>query len=216
MLDLRLRPAKDRALEPVTRILAPRVGANALTAVSLALALAAAASAWAAWPLVAVGCWGASRLVDGLDGPVARARGEASDLGGYLDMTADTIGYALIPVGVALGVDDRAGWVATTVLLAVLFVNAISWSYLAAVLEKRALGASHRGEMTSVTMPGGLIEGTETIALYTLLLAVPAWATAVAAIMAALVAVNVAQRVRWATRVLGGVPTELRSGATAR
>jgi phosphatidylglycerophosphate synthase len=126
VVDLRLRPVKDRALDPATRLLAGRVNAGTLTAGSLALAAATAIAAWASWPVVAVACWWASRLLDGLDGPVARARGEASDLGGYVDMIADTIGYAFIPVGVALGVDQRAAWIAVAVLLAVLFVNAIS------------------------------------------------------------------------------------------
>lgn len=206
MLDLRLRPVKDRALEPATRWLAPRATATTLTVISLGFGLATAGAASAGWRSVAVACWLISRLVDGLDGPVARARDESSDLGGYLDMVADTIGYAFIPVGVALGTDEHATWVAVSVLLAVLFVNAISWAYLSALLEKRALGARSRGETTSVTMPGALIEGTETIVLYTILVGVPSWSAATAAVMAGLVSVNVVQRLWWASRALAPDP----------
>lgn len=202
MLDLRLRPVKDGALAPATRLLAERASAKMLTSLALVFALGTAVGAWASLPAVAVACWWASRLLDGLDGPVARARGEASDYGGYLDMTADTIGYALIPIGVALGIDRPDTWRAAAVLLAALFVNAISWSYLAAVLEKRGLGTRHRGETTSVTMPAALIEGTETIVIYTLFLAVPATAPWVFSAMAALVVVNVVQRLAWARRAL--------------
>lgn len=198
MLDLRLRPAKDRLLEPAARLLATHVGPLAITAASLGVSLAAAGLAAAGQPLAALGAWLGGRLLDGLDGPVARRRGEASDLGGYLDMLADTVGYAAVPIGVALGVDDRTTWIAVGVLLGMFFVNAISWSYLAAVLEKRGAGASTAGESTTITMPPALVEGTETIVVFSLFVALPQWASWTFALMAALVAVNVVQRLVWA------------------
>lgn len=202
MLDLRLRPMKERALDGAARRLARRVPAGALTGFSLASTLAAAGAAWAGWPVLAVAGWLVGRLLDGLDGPVARARGTETDLGGYLDQMADTIGYTVVPLGVALAVDDRATWVAVAVLLGVLYVNAISWAYPAAVLEKRGAGARATGELTSVTMPPALIEGTETIVLYTLFLAFPAQSAWLFGLMAGLVTVNLAQRLVWARRAL--------------
>lgn len=202
MLDLRLRPIKERALDGAARRLAPHVPAGALTGLSLGATLAAAGAAWAGWPLLAVTGWLVGRLLDGLDGPVARARGTETDLGGYLDQMADTIGYTAIPLGVALAVDDRATWVAVAVLLGVLYVNAISWTYPAAVLEKRGAGAKATGELTSVTMPPALIEGTETIVIYTLFLAFPAWSTWLFGLMAVLVTVNLGQRIVWARQAL--------------
>jgi hypothetical protein len=50
-------------------------------------------------------------------------------------------------------------------------------------------------------MPPALVEGTETIVLYGVLVAAPAWAWTAAG-MAALVAVNVVQRLRWSVRSL--------------
>jgi phosphatidylglycerophosphate synthase len=203
MFDLQLRPAKDKALHGLATALGRHVPAGALTAASLILSLAAAAAAWAGLPPVAVASWLLGRLADGLDGPVARARGEANDLGGYLDMLADTVGYAVIPLGVGFGVDERGTWIALSVLLASFFVNAVSWAYLAAILEKRGTGAAERGELTSVTMPPAMVEGTETIVLYTLFLAIPAWSALLFGLMAALVGVNVTQRLAWAARALG-------------
>lgn len=202
MWDLRLRPAKDRLLEPAAGVLARHVGPAAVTAASLAVTLAAAGLAAAGEPRAALAAWLGGRLLDGLDGPVARRRGEASDLGGYLDMLADTIGYAAVPIGVAAGVDQRTTWSAVAVLLGLFFVNTISWSYLAAVLEKRGAGVATTGEATTITMPPALIEGTETIVLFGLFVAVPRWASWTFALMAALVAVNVVQRVAWARRNL--------------
>ena len=91
MLDLRLRPFKERLLDPTAARLARRVSANALTGIALAVTLGAAALAAAGQPIAAVAAWLVGRLLDGLDGPVARHRGAASDLGGYLDMVADTV-----------------------------------------------------------------------------------------------------------------------------
>jgi phosphatidylglycerophosphate synthase len=202
MLDLRLRPAKDRLLAPLSTALARHAGPGAIPAASLTVTLAAAGLAAVGQPLWALAAWLGGRLLDGLDGPVARRRGEASDLGGYRDMLADTVGYAAVPLGVAAGVDRRTAWSAVAVLLGLFFVNAISWSYLAAVLEKRGAGAATTGEATTITMPPALVEGTETVVLFSLFVALPQWASWIFVLMAALVAVNVVQRLAWARRNL--------------
>lgn len=202
MLDLRLRIVKERALEPVAAGLARWVGPTALTLGSLTLAFVTAGLSWAELPWAALAAWLLSRLLDGLDGPVARARNQATDFGGYLDIVGDTIGYAVVPLGVALGADQRSTWIALSALLATFFVNSISWTFLAAVLEKRGQGASTTGEMTTITMRPALIEGTETIVLFSVFVAFPTLATWWFAVMAALVAVNVAQRLVWARGAL--------------
>lgn len=206
MFDRRLRPIKDRVLEPVAERLARHVGANTVTGVALAAALVAASLAAGGRHLLAVGAWLLGRLLDGLDGAVARRRNEASDYGGYLDMVADTVGYAAVPVGVAFGVDERAAWIALALLLASFYVNAISWTWLSAVLEKRGAGAATTGETTSVTMPGALVEGTETIIFFALFLALPDLAVWIFTTMAVLVTVNMIQRLAWARRALDGMP----------
>lgn len=202
MLDRSLRPVKDRLLEPAAALIARRMSADVVTGTSLTTSLVAAGLAASGRYWIGLAAWLVGRVLDGLDGPVARRRGEASDLGGYLDMLADTVGYAAVPVGVAVGVDDRSTWVAVAVLLGLFFVNAISWSYLAAVLEKRGAGAATTGEATTITMPPALIEGSETVVLFSLFVALPGWASWIFALMAALVAVNVAQRLAWAGRAL--------------
>lgn len=140
--------------------------------------------------------WLANRIVDGLDGVVARTTGRTSDTGGYLDMVVDVVVYAAIPLGVAVGKGGTAAWTAAAVLLASFYLNTITWSYLAALLEKRGWGAASKGESTSITMPAGLVEGTETIVAYTLLLALPSAAVAIMGAMAALVLLGAALRVR--------------------
>ena len=149
-----------------------------------------------------MGLWLVGRAADGLDGLVARRRRSASDLGGYLDMLGDTVGYAAVPLGVAVAAGDDVVWTACAVLLATFYVNTVSWTYLSALLEKRGNGVASSGEATSIRMPVGVIEGAETIVLLTVVLAWPATAAWLFALMAALVALTVLQRVRWAQGAL--------------
>ena len=89
MFDARLRPLIDPPLNAAGQWLARRgISANAVTLAGVPVAVAAAAAI--AWdlPWLALALILANRLLDGLDGAVARAQGP-SDFGGYLDSLAD-------------------------------------------------------------------------------------------------------------------------------
>ena len=198
VLDSMLRPVKDRALTPLASSAIAHLHPIAISAVGLALSLGAALAASQRLAVLAVALWLLGRIADGLDGLVARATDRSSDIGGLLDFTFDTIGYASIPVGVAFGVDDRVGYIATAVLLATFYVNAVSLGTVSALLEKRSLGAAARGQPTSVSLPRGLVEGSETIVFFTVALAFPDAATTVWWVMAGAVLVTALERLRWA------------------
>lgn len=202
MLDRRLRSVKERVLSPVLDRVPDAVSPNALTAAGFVLSLAAGAAAWRQLSAVAVLCWLVGRMFDGMDGALARRRGTASDLGGYGDLLLDTIGYAVVPIGIAAGAGDRTTWAVVAVLVATFYVNSVSWLMLSALLEKRASGSGARSEQTSVTMPTGLIEGSETIVLFTLALAVPSAAVWWFGAMAVGVAISIVQRGAAARRLL--------------
>jgi phosphatidylglycerophosphate synthase len=202
MFDQRLREVKETALGPVAQVLARRVGPLPLSIGGVALSVSAAVAAWRGLVVLSVVAWLTSRMLDGLDGMVARCSGAASDFGAYIDIMLDTVGYTTVPLGVAASQDRLSVWLAAAFLLASFYLNAMSWTYLSALLEKRAMGASVTGEMTSVTMPCGLIEGTETIILFTLFLLFPSAAPVLFAVMAGAVAVTAVQRLVWANRGL--------------
>ncbi|MFP4511654.1 MAG: CDP-alcohol phosphatidyltransferase family protein [Acidimicrobiales bacterium] len=191
MIDARLRPVKDRVARPFVRVLAPRVSPSVLTSASLVTGVAAGAFAALELFVVALGFWWLSRVADGLDGAVARRRGSTSDLGGYLDQLADTVVYAVVPLGLAVAVDERATWIACAALLAAFYVNSVSWAYLSALIEKRGQAGP---APTSISMPVGVVEGAETILLYSLMLALPRWLTGWMWLMTALVVATIAQR----------------------
>jgi phosphatidylserine synthase len=191
-------------MAPLAERVAVVVRPEVVTAVALLAALgsAAVAATGGIWPAVAL--WLISRLADGLDGPVARVRGSdrSADLGGYLDMLGDTVAYVTVPLGIAFGQDRQAVWVACAVMLATFAVNTVSWAYLAALLEKRGQGVQGSGEITSVRMPAGIVEGGETIVIFTAALAWPGAAAWTFTAMSVLVALTVLGRLRSAVRVL--------------
>ena len=202
MLDSTLRPVKDRMFSPFSRTVLVRVHPTAISSIGLLLSLGAAVAASQRLVVVAVAAWLAGRIADGLDGLAARSSGRESDLGGLLDFTFDTIGYASIPIGVAFGVDTRTGWVVTAVLLATFYLNAVSLGYVAALIEKRGLDETDRRRTTSAVLPRGLVEGSETIVLFTLALAFIDRSPWIWGLMAALVFVTALERVRWAAKEL--------------
>ena len=202
MFDRQLRGLSAQVWDSVAPHTPARLTPVAISGLALGFGLGAAMAAATGLTAIAVALWLANRLADGLDGAVARARGRAGDRGGYLDIVGDTIVYALIPLGVAVGADDRATWIATAFVLGAFYVNSITWAYLAALLERRSAGAQANGEVTSVTMPVGLVEGAETIVWFTLLLAVPSLALWWMGTMAAVTFAGALLRVRAGLRVL--------------
>ncbi len=200
MIDRYLRLPKERLLAPVAKRLDIPPLAVTLTAFGVGLAaVGAAAFELYAWALA---LWLAGRVLDGLDGSIARSSAKQSDLGGYLDMLLDTAIYALLPLALAWAQNSTAVWLSLALLLSSFYLNAISWLYLSAILEKRKQGASSQGEQTSVTMPSGLIEGGETIFFYCLFLIFPQALAFLFPLMALLVLVTSGQRVAWALRRL--------------
>jgi phosphatidylglycerophosphate synthase len=200
MYDHLLRHPKRVILSPLARALP--ISPNTLTLIGLLFGLAAAFFSCVGQFRIALALWCINRVVDGLDGEVARASNTQSDLGGYLDILADLLVYALIPVGMACHANTTAVWLSLSLMLASFYLNVGSWMYLSSILEKRGIGAETTGELTTVSMPRGLVEGGETLLFFTLFLSYPSGASVLFSIFAALTFMGAALRVRWAQRTL--------------
>jgi phosphatidylglycerophosphate synthase len=207
MLDEKLRKLKDRWLRPLVGV-AGRLSPNAITLLALAVGLAAAGAAAQQLYGLGLALWAINRILDGLDGAVARGTGRQTDFGGYLDIVADFVVYAAVPIGLFLGLATVELGASLALLLASFYVNGASWMYLAAILEKRSAGAGARGDLTTVAMPAGLIGGTETVLFYTAFFLWPSAARWLFLLMAALVLVGVVQRLAWARRHLAELPAQ--------
>lgn len=202
MFDDYFRRWKERLLAPVARALGARVAPNLLTMAAAAVGVACVLTALRGRHGVALVLWWLNRALDGLDGTQARVHGRQSAFGAYLDIVLDFAVYAAVPIALAIHDGRPTTLTAALLLLSTFYVNAASWMYLAAVLEQRQQGAAARGELTTVTMPPGLVAGTETVVAYSLLLMWPAAVAPLFTAFALLVAAGVMIRLRWARRHL--------------
>ncbi len=197
MLDRSVRARLAPALATCAVALDRRgVRAGHVTAAGLAVGVGACVAAGSAHWTLALLLWLGNRTLDGLDGPLARRRGP-SDLGGLLDFSADFVVYGGFVVGVAVAQPDAR--LAICVLLAAYLLNNVVLLSLSALGEKRALAL---GDERGLTLPTGLAEGTETIAVYVGLCLLPDHAAVIAYAFAAVVLVTVAQRLTIARRLL--------------
>ena len=200
MLDRHTRGVAASTLDPVATWLADRsVGANYLTALGFVFGFGACgAIAYGQWTL-GLGLWLVNRLFDGLDGLVAR-KSEPSDLGGFLDLSADFAIYAGFVVAVAIALPHAR--LVSVVLLATYYLSGTAFLTWSGLVQKQASKPVHsEGERSLAFLPG-LAEGTETIVVYCLICIVPSWAVPIMWTFAGVVLITAGQRIWWATKTL--------------
>jgi len=122
--------------------------------------------------------------------------------GSYLDILLDFTVYGLIPCGLAWASQSPTTLIIACFLLVTYFVNAAGLFYLSAVLEKNKAGAAQTSQLTSVTMPPALIEGTETVVAYFIFLHYPTCINYSMVIFALGVTITIIQRLIWAANNL--------------
>ncbi len=196
MKDGVLREQKDRLLEPVAQRFFSWVPPNLISIVALVPGLLSAAAIVQGELGWGIGFWLLNRLLDGLDGVVARIHGKQSDFGGYLDLLLDFVVYLAIPIAFVIAQPSAAHTWTVIALLAAYQINSLSWTLLSSLLEKRQAATKDRD--TSIEMPTGLIEGGETVVFYTLFFLLPAYIPWLFGSMAVLVLLTAGQRVWWA------------------
>ncbi len=195
MLDTRARaltgPLLDRAAAPLAKAgVSPLLLTGLGWLVGVGACVAVVLGAW--W--VALVLWLGNRLLDGLDGAVARhgsPPGGPSELGGFLDIVADFSIYAGFVLAVAVRVPDAR--LACVALLVTYYVSGTAFLALSSVLER--LGGEQHRDQRSLRFVGGLAEGSETVVAYVVFTLLPAYAEQVAYAFAVLVAITAVQRV---------------------
>ena len=198
MLDARARRALDPALGRAASWLdRPGVTPDRLTALALVLGLASAGAAasqlW--WPALVL--WLVSRVLDGLDGALARRRPvRDAGAGGYLDVVGDFAVYGATVVGVAVGATqgEGAAWWPFLLVLLAYYVNGTAFLAFSSLAER---SGRQRDDGRSLSFLGGLAEGTETVVVHSLWLVLPGQADVIAVVWAAVVGLGAVQRT-WA------------------
>jgi phosphatidylglycerophosphate synthase len=184
MLDRAAITALKPALNAVARrLVALRVGADTVTLTGFALGLAAAWCIAQQAYLLGLALILVSRLLDGLDGAVARLT-QPTDRGAFLDIALDFLFYASIPLAFAWSAPATHALPAAT-LLAAFMGTGSSFLAFAAVAEKRGLKSAAYPDKGLYYL-GGLTEATETLICFVLMCLWPAhfawWAYGFAAL----------------------------------
>ncbi len=170
------------------------VRANSLTGAGFAVGVGACVSIVADRWWLALGLWLMNRLIDGLDGSVARRMGPTR-LGGFIDIMADFAIYGGMLVAIGIAVPEAR--VASLVVFLGYYLNGaafLAWSSLVAERTLSDEGTDHEGDERSLNFPAGLAEGTETIIAMAIILALPARTNLLMWVWAAIVGISVVQR----------------------
>ncbi|OQP84488.1 CDP-alcohol phosphatidyltransferase family protein [Rhizobium rhizosphaerae] len=193
MIDARILPLQRAALQPVAEFLAHRgIGADQISLTGFVAGFGAfIALCFGQWP-VALSLILLNRLLDGLDGAVARIAGP-TDRGAYLDIAFDMVFYALIPLGFALQAPETHALPAAVLIVSFVGTGSsfLAFSAVAAKLGRKAADFPTKG----IYYSGGLAEGFETIALFVAMCLLPASFPVIAYGFAALCAVTTL--IRW-------------------
>jgi phosphatidylglycerophosphate synthase len=143
--------------------------ANAVTWLGFAIGLSGAACIALGWFGAALALVAVNRILDGLDGCIARLRGP-TDLGGFLDIALDMIFYSSVPFAFALLSEGNQ---LPAAFLIYSFIGTGS-SFLAfAIVAAKQEGKLQRSAHKSFFYSAGLIEGTETVIFLLLVCAFP-------------------------------------------
>jgi phosphatidylglycerophosphate synthase len=158
----RLKPTLNRLVEKLDK---PTLTADGITLLGFAIGVLALPFLALGWYLAALTAIVLNRLLDGLDGALARRRG-ITDAGGFLDIALDFLFYALVPFGFALAAPSENALAAAWLLFAFMGTGSsfLAFAALAAKHDIDNPGYAHK----SFYYLGGLTEGTETILLFAL------------------------------------------------
>ncbi len=170
------------------------LSANQLTLLGFLLGMAAAfLIAFEAY-LVGAAFILLSRLLDALDGAVARLT-QATDAGGFLDIALDFVFYASIPLAFAVS-DPARNALPAAVLLAAFIGTGSSFLAFAVMAAKRGL-SNLATPNKSFYFLGGLTEASETLLCFMAMCVWPSLFIELAYGFAALCAITTATRIWW-------------------
>lgn len=210
MFDARVRrllaPGLDRVGGRIADLGVPALALTGLGWIAgVGACVAVVGHAW----LLALVLWLLNRLLDGLDGPVARRTG-STELGGFVDIVADFSIYAGFVL--AVGVADAGARLACLALLVAYYVSGTAFLALSSLIERRGGGPD---DGRSLRFVAGLAEGTETVVVYVGICLFPAHAEIIFWFFTAAVAVTAVQRVALGVRVLRTAPLGITATAGA-
>ncbi len=205
MLDRHILALQNRILaKPATHLARMGVPADAVTIAGFVIGLMSAVLLSREAYGLALICILLNRLLDGLDGALARVT-RPTDRGAFLDIALDFFFYAAVPFGFALA-DPPDNALAASALLLSFVGTGSSFLAFAVVAEKRGL-SSAAFPTKGIYYLGGLTEGTETIIVFTAMCLWPQHFAVIAWVFATLASITTLSRWWWGWRVFSTVQT---------
>ena len=193
-VSLRIAPGIQRLARQANRL---GLSANQLTLLGFLLGMFAAfLIAFQAYLPGAVAIL-VSRLLDALDGAVARLT-KPTDAGGFLDIALDFVFYASIPLAFAFS-DPARNALPAAVLLAAFIGTGSSFLAFAVMAAKRGLSNLATPDKSFYFL-GGLTEASETLLCFMAMCVWPGRFIELAYGFAALCAITTATRIWWGWR----------------
>ncbi len=195
MFDASVRQRLNHPLDRVAAAIASRgVQPNTLTGTGFLIGVGACVAIVADRWWLALGMWLLNRLIDGLDGSVARRVGPTR-LGGFLDIMADFAIYGAMVVAIGWAVPEAR--VAALFVFLAYYLNGaafLAWSSLVAENAVSEEGTDHAGDERSLNFPAGLAEGTETIVAMSVILIARDFTVPLMWLWAIIVSISIIQR----------------------
>ena len=194
MIDHRLLPFVEFVLRPVaTYLVEKKVTANTITITGFLIGIFSL-------PLIIFGFFKLAiltiifnRLLDGIDGIVARRRG-ISDNGAFLDISLDFIFYASIPLAFGL-YDPAKNSLYACILLFSFFGTGSTFLAFSIMAERRKISSSLFSSK-GFNYLGGLMEGTETLIFILLMCVFPNYFSVLAMIFSFLCVISTCIRMK--------------------
>jgi len=194
MLDSKiLEQTRSSLLKLAKGLLARNITANQVTVAGFIVGMLAVPLIILDFKLLALACIILNRLLDGLDGTLARLS-TPTDRGGFLDIVLDFIFYSSIPLAFALA-DPQANALAATVLIYAFIGTGCSFLAFATIAAKRQMASTEFPDKSFYYL-GGLTEATETIIVFGLMCLFPAYFSLLAYAFATLCGITTILRIK--------------------
>ncbi|WP_131114432.1 CDP-alcohol phosphatidyltransferase family protein [Lichenihabitans psoromatis] len=214
MIDARLQPVLRAVYAAPARWMARRgFTADMLSVAGFLVGIAGSACVASRAFWTGLGLILLNRIMDGLDGAVARHVGP-TDRGAFLDIALDFVFYATVPLAFAIA-DPKANALAAAALLFGFMGSTSSFLAFAAVEARRGLAPAvfpHKG----IHYLGGITEGFETIAFFVAMTLWPRAFAPLAWVFAALCLVTTVTRWWWGWAAFSGPRQPLTGSGSAQ
>lgn len=204
MFDASLRPRLDPPLNWIGHYLCrANISPNQITGLGLLIGLGAIPAIYTQSYIVALILILINRILDGLDGTLARLKGNSA-FGGYFDSIADFLFYGSVPFAFSLANPGENSLAASLILFSFLGTGA---SFLAfAILAERFKIENKKQPSKAFYYLGGLTEGTETILYFCAICLFPSYFSEISYVFAGMCWLTISTRIYEGYRHFSDIP----------